>query len=123
MMQDLLKLQTLEFGETRGARIAAACAELRTKIPAPVLAHYDRLRTRGKKGLAAVRNQVCASCHMQLTLAVVMTLKQGHDVQLCQNCGRYLYLPEETAAVETPTPPPAKSRPAVKRRKKTAAKD
>ena len=74
MMQNLLKLQTLEFGETKDARTTTTVAELRTKIPAPILAHYDRLRARGKKGLAAVRNQVCTSCHMQLNLAVVMTL-------------------------------------------------
>lgn len=122
MMQNLLSLQTLEFGETKDARTATTAAGLRTKIPAPILAHYDRLRARGKKGLAAVRNQVCTSCHMQLNLAVVMTLKQAQDVQLCQNCGRYLYLPEETVAVETPPLPPAKLPPAVRRRKTKAAK-
>lgn len=122
LMQNLLKLQTLEFGDTKDARSAAAAAELRAKLPAPILAHYDRLRARGKKGLAAVRNQVCTSCHMQLNLAVVMTLKQAQDVQLCQNCGRYLYLPEEPIAVAATPPAPVKLRPAVKRRKPAVAK-
>lgn len=122
LMQNLLKLQTLEFGEITKPRItAAAVAELRGKIPPPILAHYDRLRVRGKKGLAAVNNQVCSGCHMNLTLGVVMTLKHAEDVQLCQNCGRYLYLPEE--AVATPVPPPPVAKPArAKRRKATAPK-
>ena len=74
---------------------------------------------RGKKGIIAVRNQVCTGCHMKLPLAVVMTLMKQEDIQLCDTCGRYLYLPEEPAAPPA-EPPPAK--PAVKRgRKKKAA--
>jgi len=90
-MRNLLKLQSLEFGETNNAGDIAVIAELRSKIPSQILGHYDRLRARGKKGLAAVRNQVCGSCHVQVPLGVVMTLKRGQDVQLCENCGRYRY--------------------------------
>jgi hypothetical protein len=77
---------------------------------------------RGKKGLAAVNNQVCAGCHMHVPMGVIITLKHGRDVQLCENCGRYLYLPEEAAAAGVPTPPVAKPVRAPRRRKKTAPK-
>jgi predicted nucleic acid-binding Zn-ribbon protein len=99
VMRNVLKLQTIEFGETKNAGDVAVIAELRSEIPSQILDHYDRLRARGKKGLAAVRNQVCGSCHMQVPLGVVMALRHGHDIQRCENCGRYLYLPEETMAV------------------------
>ena len=122
LMQNLLKLQTLEFGETQAPRTAAVVAELRGKIPPQILGHYDRLRVRGKKGLAAVKNQVCTSCHMQVPLGAVMTLKHGQDIQLCANCGRYLYLPEETAAAQATTPPVATPVRAPRRRKTTAPK-
>jgi len=89
-------------------------AELRGKIPAPILGHYDRLRVRGKKGLAAVRHQVCTGCHMSVPLATVMTLKHAQDIQLCDSCGRYLYLPDEA---ESPPPPEPKP---VRRRKKAS---
>ena len=95
LMQNLLKLQRLEFSETQDKNIAVLVAELRGRIPAPILGHYDRLRVRGKMGLAAVRHQVCSGCHMRLPLAVIMTLKHQQDLQLCDNCGRYLYLPAE----------------------------
>ena len=66
VLQDLLKLQALEFGETADKKTEAQAAELRGKIPQPIIGHYDRLRVRGKKGVAVVRNQVCTGCHMHV---------------------------------------------------------
>jgi len=123
MMRNLLELQTLEFAGRVDARTAVVIAERRRQIPAQILDHYDRMRTRGKRALAAVNHQVCGGCHMQVPLGVVMTLKHGHDLQLCENCGRYLYLPEveNTAAAipETVTKPAPRKR----RRKPPVAPD
>lgn len=121
LMRTLLELQTLDFGETQNAKTAALIAALRERVPAQVLGHYDRLRVRGKKGLAVVRNKVCTGCHMGLTLGNFMTLRHGLDLQLCDGCGRYLYLPEEPA---TPVEPPAPLKPVKitrKRKPKTPA--
>ena len=95
LIRNLLELQTLEFSETHADHGSALIAQLRGKIPPAILGHYDRLRVRGKKGLTAVSNQVCTGCHMRLPLAVIMTLKHGQDMQLCDSCGRYLYLADE----------------------------
>jgi predicted nucleic acid-binding Zn-ribbon protein len=99
-MRWLLRLQVLEFGDEPAKAVAAEVAELRAKIPPQILGHYDRLRVRGKKGIVPVVNQVCTGCHMRLPLAVVMTLKHGQDIQLCDTCGRYLYLPEDAGVPE-----------------------
>jgi predicted nucleic acid-binding Zn-ribbon protein len=96
MMRNMLKLQTLEFADKPDKNAVTVIAELRGNIPPQFLVHYDRLRVRGKKGLAPVRNQVCSACHMRLTLGVIMTLKHDQDMQLCENCGRFLFLPDET---------------------------
>ena len=109
LIDNLLKLQTLEFDKTVIADVDRA-AKLRAKIPASILAHYDHLGDRGKKGVAAVRNNVCTGCHMQVTLGVTMKLMHADDIQTCENCGRYLYL-----AVPAETPK------AVKRKKVAAA--
>ena len=115
LIQNLIQLQTLEFGGVKDKSVEASLAELRAKIPSQILAHYDRLVARGKKGLAAVRGQVCSGCHMQVPLGVVMTLKHGDDIQLCESCGRYLFLPP---AVETDAAEPATSpKPERKKRK------
>jgi len=94
VIRSLLKLQALEFGEVTGRRVESQVAELRGQIPQPILGHYDRLRVRGKKGVAMVRNQVCTGCHLQQPIGKITILMRGADIQLCDSCGRYLYLPE-----------------------------
>src|SRR4051794_29978791 len=114
----LVALQDLEFGTKKLAPAKQAAAdELRKKIPAPILGHYERLMERGKKGVAIVKNGVCTGCYMRLaTGAMGMLLRRG-DVQLCDTCGRYLYLPEEPTVAPEPVP----VKPAAKRKRKTEA--
>ena len=107
-LHNLLKLQVLEFGESSAKDIESGAAGLRARIPPPILAHYDRLRARGKKGVAIVANQVCTGCHMQIPIGVITTLMRAGDVQLCDSCGRYLYLPD-------PSRNPAPELPAAKK--------
>lgn len=118
ILQNLLKLQALEFGEVTGKNINAQAAELRGQIPQPILGHYDRLRERGKKGVAVVRNQVCTGCHMRLPIGTINTLMQGQDIRLCDTCGRYLYLPDpaESQFVEQMAATKPATKPARKRR-------
>jgi len=111
LLQNLVKLQSLEFEKNTGKAAEPVIAELRAKIPSQILGHYDRLVAHGKRGLAAVRGQVCTGCHMHLPIGVVTTLMHDDDIQLCDNCGRYLYLPEATKAdVPKPTAKPGPAR-------------
>jgi len=98
VLQNLLKLQALEFGATREKNTDAQIAELRGKVPQPILGHYDRLRARDKKGVAIVRNQSCTGCHMHVPIGLITVLMRGEDIQLCESCGRYLYLPDPAEA-------------------------
>lgn len=122
VISNLLALQRLEM-ETK--RLSAAdkemIASLRAKIPQPILAHYDRMRVRGKLAVAIVRNKVCTACHMAVPIGVMAVLIRGDDIQLCGNCGRYLYLPEAQPAAPAPEPakPAAKKKATpIKRRKR-----
>jgi len=114
LLQNLIKLQSLEFGEIKEKNAGATIAELRDKIPAQILAHYDRLVAKGKKGVAAVRNQVCTGCHMRVPIGVVTTLMHDTDIQICESCGRYLYL-SDSASPAAPAGS-AKPKPARKAR-------
>jgi len=97
----LLQLQTLEINGPAASGQEKKSAELRAKVPPPILAHYDRLVARGKKGVALIRNQSsCSACHISVPRNVVLTLMHNADVQLCESCGRYLYLPEPMAGPE-----------------------
>jgi predicted nucleic acid-binding Zn-ribbon protein len=117
LMERMFELQTLEFEETIEPNTEKRIASLRAKIPAPVLAHYDRLCARGKKGVAVVHHQTCTGCHMRVPLGVVLELQHGEDVRCCDNCGRYLYLREEPVEVSLPAP----EKPAVKAGRKQLA--
>ena len=118
ILQNLLTLQGLDFGEQPPN--ASQSAELRAAIPPTMLGQYDRLRARGKKGIALVRHQVCMSCRMQVPVAVVATLLRG-GTQVCGNCGRYLCLPEpeEAPVVELVVAAKAASKP--RRRRQSVA--
>src|SRR6266481_7497503 len=114
IMQNLLRLQGMDCGELAGTESEAAA--LRAAIPPTMLQQYERLRARGKKGIAVVRNRVCSNCRMQVPIAVVATLMRGTVIQVCGNCGRYLCLPDpaEAQLVETPVvakPVPKKRKP------------
>jgi len=117
-MRQLLTLQTLEFDSPEKKLDEAQVKELREKIPQQILAHYDRLRARGKRGIAIVRNSVCTGCHMLLPVGVVTKLMHDNDIQLCDTCGRYLYLPEPAETQPVANVPATK--PAVKPRKRKA---
>jgi len=97
LLQNLLKLQALEFDETFGPETEKQMDDLCAKIPPRIIAHHDRLLAQGKKGMAAVRNQVCSGCHVHVTRALVLALMQEKDIQTCANCGRFLYLPQPAA--------------------------
>jgi predicted nucleic acid-binding Zn-ribbon protein len=96
LLQNLLNLQALQFGDLKEKNVEGRIAELRSKIPLPILGHYDRLLARGKRGVAIVRNQVCSGCHMRVPVAVVADLMRAEDIHICDNCGRYLHLASET---------------------------
>lgn len=120
LLTHLLKLQALDFSNSPEKDAEVQRAELRTHVPQPILGHYDRLVARGKKGVALVRNQVCTGCHMRLPIGTINTLMQGQDIQLCDTCGRYLYLEAEP----TPAPEPvAPAKPSSKPRKRKVTAD
>jgi len=119
-----LKLQDIQFGDSAGKAAEKQIEELRGLIAAPILSHYDRLRAREKKGIVAIRNQVCCGCHMTVPIGTVTVMMREDGVYLCENCGRYLYLPAPVPAVEIVPAPAAMadaaSKPAPKARRRKA---
>lgn len=106
-----------------GARAAAsenhpAMDALRRQIPEPILAHYDRLRARGKRGVALVRHGVCSGCQMKLATGVHAALLRDEDIAMCDSCARYLLVaPDQPPPAPEPEPPPKKA-PAKRGRRK-----
>jgi hypothetical protein len=103
---NLLELQTLELAGKTPPASARRITELRAQIPAQIVGHYDRFMVRNKKGVAVIKGQVCGECHVQVPRNTVLTLMHGEDIQVCENCGRYLCLPEPVP----PAVPPLKAK-------------
>ena len=99
IMEHLLALQKLQFdARKQGPALRAEVEKLRTAVPPPILAHFERLVARGKKGVALVRNGVCSECHLRITNGKLVELSAGNKICLCDNCDRYLYLSENEPA-------------------------
>jgi predicted nucleic acid-binding Zn-ribbon protein len=110
IMRTLLEIQSLDMKQTQSAAATEALTVLRRKIPEGILQRYDRLRTRGKTGIAPVHHETCSACHMHVRLATILTLKHGDTPQSCDSCGRYLYLSEEPEKLETAVAAPKTAR-------------
>lgn len=99
----LMELQSLEdrlavfdLDATKAAEVQASITSLRTKAPANVLTHHDRLRARGKRSVAEVRRGVCCGCHLSVASGLVADIRRG-ILHKCENCSRFLYFVEEGA--------------------------
>ncbi len=117
IVRRLMELQSLEErlvafqrSHEKSADEQALIESLRANLSVTVLINHDRMRTKDKASVAAVRHGVCTGCHLALAVGNVALLRRG-DLRQCGNCGRYLYLVEEEEGVaEVSEPKPARKR-------------
>lgn len=64
---------------------------LRVEISTDMLAHYDQLKARGKRGVAPVVNGTCQACHLRLSSSAAARLRDKSQIHLCENCGCSIY--------------------------------
>lgn len=64
------------------------------RVPADVLAAYDRLRTKHKDGVAIteVTEGQCSACHMIVRPQLLVEVRSGTSVVACENCRRLLFV-------------------------------
>jgi predicted nucleic acid-binding Zn-ribbon protein len=106
----LFELQTLEAAPD-SSQHRARVDGLRREVPAPILAHYDRLVQRGKRGVALVRRGVCTGCQMRLATGIHAALVRDEDITMCDTCARYLLLaPEAPETLPSPKVPGRRGR-------------
>ena len=85
---------------------------LRSVIPSAILGHHDRMLQRGKRSIVPVTDGICSACHLRLPIGHIARLKCSQDLEVCDNCGSFIYFEPSD---ETPLPVPAK--PEKKQRK------
>ncbi len=119
VMVRLLALQQLQFEPRKRAAAETEMEKLRKQVPAPILAHYDRLVSRQKKGVSLARNGVCCECHLRIPGGKLVSLAHADEIHLCDNCGRYLHLPDdELLRLRFPLPGTAAKTPAKRSSRK-----
>jgi hypothetical protein len=94
IMELLLELQDLQLSaEPLSLEVESKMNALRPLVAKPILDHFDRLIVQGKTGVAKARDGVCGECHLRICSGTFAILTHRTDLCLCDNCGRYLYLP------------------------------
>ena len=112
----LRELSELEAGRAKPVRgtTAARVNSLRELIPTSILLHYDRLKARGKRSVAPVKRGVCGSCHLAVPSGSLAHLRRTTGtLNLCVNCGAFVYFEEEESIVSVVTEP--RKKPVVQR--------
>jgi predicted nucleic acid-binding Zn-ribbon protein len=98
IMAKLFSLQKLQLRETSlSLQDESEILHLRDTLPASLLVQFDRFIARGKKAVALAPEGVCSECHLHITPAKLAALIRGLEAQVCDNCGRYVYLPDSKA--------------------------
>jgi hypothetical protein len=72
-------------------------------MSAPMLAYYQRLRSRYyKEGeiVAEAKNSMCQACMMLMRPQYFQDVKAGEQVLNCENCRRILYYDEPAVDVD-----------------------
>lgn len=81
------------------AKLSALAALRQRETPKcddSLLKKYDEVRKRrGGIGLAEVVDGVCGACKTAVPKKQLGDLKEGTTLQTCENCLRYLYLPQD----------------------------
>ena len=104
----LRELSGLEVGQAKPVRGTAAARvnSLRELIPTSILLHYDRLKARGKRSVAPVKRGVCGSCHLAVPSGSLANLRRTTGtLNLCVNCGAFVYFDEEESTLPVVTEP------------------
>ncbi len=106
IVSNLLALQNLELAPEKTAPgREAQILELRSRIPRRLLAHYDSQAAHGRKGVAVIRDGICGECRQLVPASALNGLKNGHPIQFCIHCRRFLYCPEEEMGREPAAAP------------------
>lgn len=102
-LRELQKIVSRRPGRPADAAKIAPTAEearLRAAIPTVILGHFDRLARAGRVGVAPVRNGVCGGCHIRVPRAQSAGMRGSHDLDVCDQCGAFLFSEELLANAE-----------------------
>jgi mannitol/fructose-specific phosphotransferase system IIA component (Ntr-type) len=63
---------------------------LRAEVDDAILHRFDRMLDRTGAAIVQVVGGACQNCHMHLSTGFHALVKQGKDVYVCENCGKFI---------------------------------
>lgn len=84
------------------APLTARQKELRALVPTSILGHFDRMVAQKRPGIAPVVNGVCGGCHLRIPRAHVAGIRASHELDVCDQCGSFIYSEEMLESAEEP---------------------
>jgi len=114
----MLQIQVRQFDKGEKPEKSPELAALRKGLPPQFAGHFDRFLNRGKKAVSTVIKGTCKSCNVSIPAGTILVLKKHADIQLCGNCGRYLYLLPEVEPTAFVAPAKAPRKIAIRRPRK-----
>jgi predicted nucleic acid-binding Zn-ribbon protein len=106
----------LEAGSSELKKLTKASDLVRERLPATILHHYDLRISKGKRGAAKMRNNVCGGCYISIPSGQLADLlREDVTLQICGNCSIYILPGDPVPVAEVPVK--AAKKPAVRKRK------
>lgn len=103
IIQALKELQSIARASKSAKPVATASLSprqiaLRAQVPTAILGHFDRMLAIGRSGVAPLRDGVCGGCHIRIPRAHVAGIRVSHELDVCDQCGTFIYSEEALAA-------------------------
>lgn len=103
IIEALKKLNVLEdeLQETNNEELQKQIDAEQAKLPKPIQSHHNRIRLKGRPSVAPIKQSsssgkwLCGCCHIEVPRGLHGKLQAADDINVCENCGAYLYLNKE----------------------------
>ena len=94
------KIDSLELKEIELSLNLDAHEEIRGKqialLPQEVVDEYEAMRlSAGGMAIAEGSGGACSACHIQISFQILTKLETRRSLNLCENCGRILWIPKK----------------------------
>jgi predicted nucleic acid-binding Zn-ribbon protein len=91
MIKDIVDVGHLGFDVEGKEKLEEAREELQSKINKSILSNYGKLKSRYKRAIVPVKDDICLGCFMRIPTSLITRGRSDQDVILCEGCGRILY--------------------------------
>jgi predicted nucleic acid-binding Zn-ribbon protein len=91
MIKDIEDVKHIGFDVQGKEKLEEARVDLVTKISKPLLFNYEKLKSRYKRSIVPVKDDICLGCFMRIPTSLFTRGRSDKEVILCEGCGRILY--------------------------------